>query len=382
MLVGLQAIVIGSGWAGEGHTLALRAAGVEVVALCGRSPEPAQALARKLGIPHVSLDWRNALSEFSPHIATIATPGAPHRDMAVGAASEGCHVFCDKPLATGAEEARAMLSAVRAAGVKHAYGPASCLAPAISHARSLVENGLLGMLTGVESAHHLGWARPLPYSWLSQTSQGGGALNNLFTHKLAQVIYATGGTPTHVAGDARCFVTRAPVGPLIHDFRDLFRPGPDIDDEATSWRQADADTDYSVILQLSLPTGGEVTARLHGSITSKSRNDATLALYGTKGTLVLTGSNSPSDLHHYDFDRDSWDLLAIPRNADDVDPPVEDAVQRDWNTLIRRFAADIRGEVQSTYPTFEDGWLAAEIIDLVRAGQARAALPRSAPQAM
>lgn len=33
----LRAIVIGAGWAGEGHTLALRSAGVEVVALSGRS---------------------------------------------------------------------------------------------------------------------------------------------------------------------------------------------------------------------------------------------------------------------------------------------------------------------------------------------------------
>ncbi len=41
----LRAVVIGTGWAGEGHTIALRAAGVEVVAMCGRTPEPAKAMA-------------------------------------------------------------------------------------------------------------------------------------------------------------------------------------------------------------------------------------------------------------------------------------------------------------------------------------------------
>jgi glutamyl-tRNA reductase len=38
----VQAVVIGTGWAGEGHIRGLQAAGVEVVALCGRTPEPAR----------------------------------------------------------------------------------------------------------------------------------------------------------------------------------------------------------------------------------------------------------------------------------------------------------------------------------------------------
>jgi ketol-acid reductoisomerase len=31
----LRAVVIGTGWAGEGHTTALREAGVDVMAMCG-----------------------------------------------------------------------------------------------------------------------------------------------------------------------------------------------------------------------------------------------------------------------------------------------------------------------------------------------------------
>ena len=42
----LRAVVIGTGWAGEGHTKALRHVGVDVAALCGRTPEPAQAMAQ------------------------------------------------------------------------------------------------------------------------------------------------------------------------------------------------------------------------------------------------------------------------------------------------------------------------------------------------
>ncbi len=41
----LRAIVVGAGFAGEGHTLALRHAGVEVVALCARRPGARQDFA-------------------------------------------------------------------------------------------------------------------------------------------------------------------------------------------------------------------------------------------------------------------------------------------------------------------------------------------------
>ena len=50
----LRAVVIGTGWASEGHTVALRDAGVEVIALCGRTPEPAQQRAAKLGIMDIA----------------------------------------------------------------------------------------------------------------------------------------------------------------------------------------------------------------------------------------------------------------------------------------------------------------------------------------
>src|SRR5687768_17617432 len=131
----LKAIVIGAGWAGEGHTTALRAAGVEVVALCGRTPEPTSRVAKKLDIPAVHFDGHRALEEFRPDIVAIATPAGPHREIAEAAANQLCHILCDKPLATNAVDARAMLLAVERAGIKHAYGTTSRYAPALVHTR-------------------------------------------------------------------------------------------------------------------------------------------------------------------------------------------------------------------------------------------------------
>lgn len=74
-----RAVVIGAGWAGEGHVFGLRPAGVDVVALCGRTRRPATEHAKHLAIPNVRFDWRAALTEVQPDMVSIATPAAPIR---------------------------------------------------------------------------------------------------------------------------------------------------------------------------------------------------------------------------------------------------------------------------------------------------------------
>ena len=74
----MRAVVIGAGWAGEGHIIGLRDAGVEVVALFGRTPEPTYQRAAQLGITDVGFDWRAGLEELRPEIVSIATPADSH----------------------------------------------------------------------------------------------------------------------------------------------------------------------------------------------------------------------------------------------------------------------------------------------------------------
>lgn len=47
----LRAMVLGAGSAGEGHALALRQAGAEVVAIASRTAEVVRLVADDLGIP-------------------------------------------------------------------------------------------------------------------------------------------------------------------------------------------------------------------------------------------------------------------------------------------------------------------------------------------
>jgi predicted dehydrogenase len=366
----LRAVVIGAGWAGEGHVVGLRDAGVEVVALCGRTPEPAYKRAAQLGVDAVRFDWRAAIEELRPDIVTIGVPGAPHREMAEFAAQAGCHIVCEKPLAINAADARAMLEVVERAGVKHAYAATGCYSPAIIHAQALIAQGAIGQLREVESS--LRWFMPagtMPYSWFDQLELGGGLLNNIFVHKLAQVVRATGGTVRAAAGETRVDPKPVPVGPQIHDVRELFGPIEGWNPaQATEWRQGDADAAYTVMAQVRLPDGNDANALFRASAFGTTPHPEYLVFYGDAGALYMTGEHGAEDrIQRFVPERQAWEDVLIPPAVIAALPPTEDLVQCCWNQFFREFVADVQGNGYAGYPTFHDGWAAAEVIDIARA---------------
>lgn len=373
----LRAVVIGAGWAGEGHTIGLRDAGVEVAALVGRTPEPARARAAQLGVPEVRLDWRAALEELRPEIVTIGTPGDTHREMAEHAAALGCHVVCEKPLATSAPDARAMLEAVERAGVRHAYAATGRYSPAIMHAESLVAQGVVGAVREIETFSRFDIPMGLPYGWVHSLAQGGGLLNNLFTHKLAQVLRVTGGRVLAASGVAGPFHGRVPVGPAVHDFRDLFAPiagwAPE---QATEWREADADNSYSLAVDIEMPQGHIARATFQCSGYGTSPDGERLTFYGDDGALTMSGSHAERDVvRMYSKARGAWEDAPPPEGLWMTLPQAPDRVQRCWNQFFREFVAHVRGERYAGYLTFRDGWVATEITDAARAGRGWVELP-------
>jgi predicted dehydrogenase len=93
----LRAVVVGAGWAGEGHTIALQHCGVDVVAICARQADVVRAVADRLGVQEASTDWRQTLETVRPQIVALATPASLRREVIETAAALGAHIFCDKP---------------------------------------------------------------------------------------------------------------------------------------------------------------------------------------------------------------------------------------------------------------------------------------------
>jgi predicted dehydrogenase len=376
------AIVIGTGWAGEGHVRGLQEAGVEVVALCGRSAEPAHALARRCGIPEVRLDWHQALAELRPDLVSIATTAGPHRDMALAAAEAGCHVVCEKPLAPTVHEAREMLAAVERAGVKHAYAATGCYAAPYLHARDLLAAGTIGQVWEVDYRMK-GVALPptLPHAWLHQRREGGGLLNGFFTHQLQQVLLMTGGTIIAAMGTTSCRLEAAPVGPDIHDFRQIWAAALTPEQaQGAERRPVDMELGYDLLLRLSLPAGHTAMARFTLIEGSHSQHPNYVAVHGSAGTLLLSavpGALWPeAAMQRFDAASGRWEDVAIAPAGGAALPPAEDADQRQWNRFFADVAADIQGQGPGGYPTFREGWMAVEVMDIARDGRSWTALPQ------
>jgi predicted dehydrogenase len=176
-----------------------------------------------------------------------------------------------------------------------------------------------------------------------------------------------------MAGAAWRLIQRAPVGPPRHDFRGFFQSAMDPEQaRRAEWCNVDADTGYSVLLQLTMAEGHLVNALFHTSCAAQSPQDNYVALYGTEGTLWLPvpGINFPERIQYKAVGTQMWEEIPVPQKVLAALPQVEDKAQRHWNQLALEFVADIRGDGYAGYPTFRDGWTANEIIDIVRSGRA------------
>ena len=86
----LGAAVVGTSFGFLTHVRALRAAGIDVVALVGRDPARTAERARRGGIPHACTRLADALSLPEVDLVTIATPPHTHAEIAIVTSSGRC----------------------------------------------------------------------------------------------------------------------------------------------------------------------------------------------------------------------------------------------------------------------------------------------------
>ncbi len=89
----------------------------EVVVLCGRDLARTRAMAERLGVPEICLDYEQVCARKDIDAVTIATPNVAHAIQAKAAFAAGKHVFCEKPLGMNVHE---VIEMVRAAEQSHA----------------------------------------------------------------------------------------------------------------------------------------------------------------------------------------------------------------------------------------------------------------------
>jgi len=366
----LKVLVYGTGFAGQGHTEAFRYAGTDVVGMVGRNESVVTSVAKELEIPYTATDWPRALLDCQPDIVSIATPGGAHAEPIAQAIAHGCHVFCDKPLAESGDSARRLQELAEAKGVKTAFAASFRYMPHVMHAKQLVAEGAIGEPQEVECISHFNLERDIPFGWSHRAEDGGGRLNNNFTHKLSIVTSVLGEEIIAVMGEVRDDLGRAPIVPGVHNFKTRREHIPDnLADPALKWGESNVEWSYTVLAKIASGFASKPVSVLfkHGGLTPRFREDH-IVIYGSSGAIYIEGHYGSGPLSVYGADK-TWQELALPdeivADVPEIAPGQGDT-ERNWRYLIREMVKDIRGEPVPRYQTFKAGRQYQQLIDIIR----------------
>ena len=143
--------------------------------------------------------------------------------------------------------------------------------PALALAKELIAEGRLGTVRHVRAAYLQDWLSDAesPMTWrLRKETAGSGALGDIASHAIDQVLYLLGDAVTEVSGRLHTFVDR--------------RPGPD----GPAGGLEDVTVDDAAWATLTLASGAIASVEV-SRVATGQKNSLKLEIYGDKGTILF-----------------------------------------------------------------------------------------------
>lgn len=170
------AILGAAGWMGRVHTMAFQTfpqfmgtghGTARVVALVAQDADAAADLAARAPGARILTDWREAVAAPDIDLVDICLPDNLHYPVAKAALLAGKHVYCEKPLADTAAEARELADLARAKGVLTRVGHAFPRNPVHDLAKDIIQSGEIGEVRLFKGCQHVDmFGDPLaPFMW-------------------------------------------------------------------------------------------------------------------------------------------------------------------------------------------------------------------------
>jgi Predicted dehydrogenases and related proteins len=182
-------------------------------AICGRDEKWVAQSAQKFGWESYETSWEKLVSREDIDIVDITSPSDTHKAVAIAAAANGKHIFCEKPLALTLSDAREMFEAAQNAGIKHQIGFNYRFAPAVVLAKQLIDAGKLGKIRHVRASYLQDFIidPEFPLIWrLQRDICGSGSLGDLGAHFIDLARFLCGDFKT-VMGMQKTFITSRPI---------------------------------------------------------------------------------------------------------------------------------------------------------------------------
>ena len=212
--------LVGAGFMGRTHSNAyinvMSVFGDEVVPeleiVSDINEEAAKALAERFGFKRWTTDWHEVCADPEVDMVDITTPNALHCPIAVEAAKHGKHVYCEKPLALTAQEAKDTTKIIEDAGVVSALGYNYIKNPIQAYVKQLIDSGELGAVTNFRGSYDQDYYNEddQKHEWrMFKSASASGALGDLASHTLSLSQYLVGDI-TEVCGMTKIIVPERP----------------------------------------------------------------------------------------------------------------------------------------------------------------------------
>jgi predicted dehydrogenase len=157
--------------------------------LVGRNPKKLEALDAEYGPLRWTTDLDEALADASLPVYFDALSTSLRAECVRKAVAAGKHVYCEKPTATSADEAYALYTLARDAGVKHGVVQDKLWLPGLVKLKRLVDDGFFGRILSVRGEFGY-WVftgedpdqPPQRPSWNYRAEDGGSIIVDMFCH--------------------------------------------------------------------------------------------------------------------------------------------------------------------------------------------------------
>jgi predicted dehydrogenase len=277
----------------ELHRLADR---VEIVAVCGRTPERTRVVAEQYQAGAWYTDYGRMLAEVDVDAVINLTPIQSHAATTLAALEAGKHVYTEKPVAGSVEDARRLQAAAQRHHRKLVCAPCVMLFPQVRYAQTLLAENALGEIYLARAVIHMGvppWqgyaSDPSPFF-----AKGGGPAVDMGVYPLHALTGLLGPAQRVSAMASRTRASFVPVdGPVAGQTVPV-----EVDD---NW-------------QITLDLGGARLATLDANNCAHTTHAPHLEIFGLKGTLALNllDVSAPVKLQLAGGD---WTEVALPRTG-------------------------------------------------------------------
>ncbi|WP_026464416.1 Gfo/Idh/MocA family protein [Adhaeribacter aquaticus] len=251
---------------------------------CGRHEESLKEFAQKWGWEETEVDWKKLITRQDIDIIDIALPQHLHYEIAIAAAKEGKHIFCEKPMAMNLKQAEEMLKVCEDNKVTHYLNHNYRRVPAIALAKNIIESGHLGTIFHWRGAYLQDWIVdpefPLTWQLQKETAQAGPQWD-LNSHSVDLAQYLIGDIKS-VSCLTSNFIKERPLA--------VESSSGNLSAEAKEGERGEVTVEDAALMMVEFENGAIGSFEASRFATGR-RNHNTFEIYGSKGSLIFDLEN-------------------------------------------------------------------------------------------